>query len=50
MTQDFKRFEQGCLQRAVLPGSFFHNHMEQPALLDGGLLEGLVGAGAAWVW
>src|ERR1043166_3415896 len=39
MAQDFKRFEQGCPQRAVLPGSFFHNHMEQPALLDGGLLE-----------
>src|ERR1043166_2120621 len=33
MAQDFKRFEQGCLQRAVLPGSFFHNRLEQPTLL-----------------
>ena len=39
VAQDFERFEQGRLQRAVLPSRFLHNHLEQPALFDGGLLE-----------
>jgi hypothetical protein len=39
MAQYFKRFEQGFPQRAVLPGSFFDNRLEQPPLLDGRLLE-----------
>src|SRR5690348_14165413 len=33
MAQDFERFEQGRLQRAVLPGRPFHYSLEQPPLL-----------------
>jgi hypothetical protein len=39
MAQDFERFEQGRPQRPVLPRGFFDNHLEQPALLGGGLLQ-----------
>jgi hypothetical protein len=39
MPQNFKRFEQRRLQRAVLPGGLFHHRLEQFALLGGGLLE-----------
>jgi hypothetical protein len=39
MAQDLERFEQGRSQRAVLPSRLFDNHLEQPALLGGGLLR-----------
>jgi hypothetical protein len=39
VAQDFKRFEQGRSQRPVLPSRFFDNHLEQPPLLGGGLLQ-----------
>ena len=39
MAQDFERFEQGRLERAVLPGGFFHYRLNQPTLLAAGLLE-----------
>jgi hypothetical protein len=35
VAQNFERFEQRRLQRTVLPGNFFHNRLEQPALLEG---------------
>jgi hypothetical protein len=39
MAQDFKRFEHGRPQCSVLPGSFFDNYLEQPALLRRRLLQ-----------
>jgi len=39
MAQDLERFEQGRSQRAVLPRRLFNNHLEQSALLGGGLLQ-----------
>ncbi len=39
LAQDFERFEQGCPQRPILPSRLFDNHLEQPALLGGGLLQ-----------
>ncbi|MGO9242494.1 MAG: hypothetical protein ACLQBJ_16955 [Bryobacteraceae bacterium] len=39
MAQDLKRFEQGRPQCPVLPSRLFDNHLEQPALLGGGLLQ-----------
>ena len=39
MAQDLERFEQGRSQHAVLPSRLFDNHLEQPALLGGGLLQ-----------
>ena len=39
VAQDFKRFEQGRPQRAILPGGFFDNDSEEPTLLGGGLLQ-----------
>jgi len=39
MAQDFERFERGRPQRPILPRRLFDNHLEQPALLNGGLLK-----------
>jgi len=39
MAQDFERFERGRPQRPFLPSRLFDNHLEQPALLNGGLLK-----------
>ena len=39
MPQDFKRFEQGRLQRTVPPRSPIDYDVEESALLGGGLLE-----------
>ncbi len=36
---EFKWFEQGCLQRSVLPCGLFNYYLKQPALLGGSLLH-----------
>ena len=39
VAQNFEGFEQGGLQRAVFPDGLFHHSLEEPSLLDGGLLK-----------
>src|SRR5438132_9865120 len=39
MAQDLEWFEQGRPQRPVLPSRLFDHHLQQPALLGGGLLQ-----------
>ena len=43
LAQDLERFEQGRPQHPVLPSGLFDNHLEQPALLGGGLLQEQLG-------
>ncbi|HEY7334980.1 MAG TPA: hypothetical protein VH639_08855 [Bryobacteraceae bacterium] len=39
MAQNLEWFEQGGIQRAILPGGLFNNRLQQPALLRCGLLK-----------